>query len=98
MLSRSLFEISAELEFMHYYLLLFRIHLLLLLLLLVLLLLLLLLLLLISLLLFRILYCASQSKKKKDCSTTYDVQTVCLTIELKVCLIEPKYEQQVSRL
>ena len=75
---------------MHYYLsslLLFRIHLLLLLLVL-----------LVLLLLFIILYCSPISKKKmeKYC-TTYDVEVVFLTRERQVCLIEPKYEQQVSR-
>ena len=34
-------------------------------------------------------------KKKKDHNTTDDVKIVCLTVE--VCLIEPKYEKQVSR-
>ena len=50
------------------------------------------------LLLFIILYSASLSKKKKekDC-TIYDVEIVCLTMEIQVSLIEPKYEQQVSR-
>ena len=33
--------------------------------------------------------------KQKDHSTTDDVEIVCLTVE--VCLIEPKYEKQVSR-
>ena len=27
----------------------------------------------------------------------YDVEIVCLTMEIQVCLLEPKYEQQVSR-
>ena len=55
-------------------------------------------LLLLLLLLFIILYCAPLTKKKKekDC-TAYDVEVVCLTMEIKVRLIEPKYEQHVSR-
>ena len=71
---------------------------LLLLLLLLLLSLLSLLLLLLLLLLFIILYYArlNKKKKKKDC-TTYDMEIVCLTMEIQICFIEPKYEQQVSR-
>ena len=38
----------------------------------------------------------AKRKKEKD-YTTYDAEIVCLTMEIKVCLIEPKYEQQVSR-
>ena len=69
---------------------------LLLLLLLLLLLVLVLVLLLLLLLLFRILYCALLSKKEKDC-TTCDLEVICLTTGIYACLIEPEYEQRVSR-
>ena len=38
----------------------------------------------------------AKAEKEKDC-TTYDVEILCSTMEKQLGLIEPKYEQQVSR-
>ena len=45
-----------------------------------------------------ILYYAPLNKNKKEKEhTTHDVEIVSLTTEIKVCLLERKYELQVAR-